>query len=575
MKITVKNFRGIESCNIEAAPIALIAGKNFSGKSSICLAVAAALTGHGMPYLKVSAGKMVGMFTKAQAGVMVRAGMDKGVVSVEESDNGLESGRVAISWPDLDVASEGTPPHASVYATGLVNVLDLDERTRNAFFADLLGTKPNREDLIEAFPDPSALSAEQIDKIWKAIESDGWDVSYKTAKEHGAKLKGQWELTTNDRYGATKAAGWIPQGWTEQLASESVEALETSVVAAKQELEKMIAQTAVDVSEIERLRGIANTVQDTTDYQSQLALARAAHSKATEDRNNLPPLEGPLTTIPCPHCEKPLIIVGQTIQAPPTRLRKEENSKRKKDFDVAVDKISGARMNVEGLERKIASKNQAAGIIKAAVERLTELEAKQKQAPAESAVNEVREKVRLSEEALRLFTTKTTAERMHHSIERNQTIIDVLAPDGLRKVKLVKSIEAFNTSLKELCDPAGFKAVSVDEAMDIRYGGRHYALLSASEQYRVRAVLQVAIAQRDGSCMVIFDGADILDTNGREGLFALLRVVIGPQIKAALVAMTIPSASRVPNLREAGLGNSYWIKDGVSQPIMGTESEAA
>jgi len=91
----------------------------------------------------------------------------------------------------------------------------------------------------------------------------------------------------------------------------------------------------------------------------------------------------------------------------------------------------------------------------------------------------------------------------------------------------------------------------------------------------VKAVLQVAIAQRDGSCMVIFDGADILDNSGREGLFTLLRVVIGQPIRAALVAMTIPSASRVPNLREAGIGMSYWVNQGVSQPIMGAESEAA
>lgn len=557
MNIVIKNFRGIESCNIECAPLCLVAGRNFAGKSSICLAVAAALTGHGIPYLKAGKdGKPVGIFTKAQAGVMVKAGMDKGGISVAS-----DTGKATLVWPDLEFKTEGDAPRASVYATGLINVLDLDEKTRNAFLADLLGTKPSKDDLIEALP---GLSADQIDKIWKAIEIDGWDVAHKAVKEHGAKLKGQWELTTNDRYGPTKAAGWIPQGWTEKLASESVEALEARVVTAKQELEKLIAQSAVDTAEIERLRQTANTVLDTTDYATHLALARAAHQKATEDRNNLPPLEGELQTTPCPHCGEPLLLVAGKITKPEKKkLTKAENAKRKKDFEAAVEKVREALTQVEDLEGKLRKQETTKESVRNALERLTLLEKKQKEAPAETVVNEAREAVRLAEEALRLFTAKTTADRMHQSIERNQTIIDTLAPDGLRKVKLVKSIEAFNTSLKELCDPAGFKAVSVDEAMDIRYGGRHYALLSASEQYRVRAVLQVAIAQRDGSQMVIFDGADILDASGRDGLFVLLQVE--PRIPSAIVAMTIARQALVPDLQSAGLGHAYWVSEGRSE----------
>lgn len=563
MKISVKSFRGIESANIEANPICLLAGLNYAGKSSICLAIASALTGHVMPYLKMSGGKPVGIFTKSQSGTMVRGGVDKGSVSIE-TDIGVST----VTWPDMDYKTKGEAPHASIYAAGLLSLLDMDEKARNAFLADLLGTKPSREDLIEALPE---LSDEQIKRIWDAIEKDGWDIAYKAVKETGAKLKGQYELTTNDRYGATKASGWIPQGWDERLSALSVENLESDLANRRQELEQLIAKTAVDEGEIVRLRNIIQTPQDASDYESQLALARAAHAKAIEERNGLPPLEGPLTTIPCPHCEKPLIIVGQNIQAPPTRLSKAESAKRRKDFDAAVENISKARLAVEDLERKLSAQTQADGIVKGAVSRLAEFEAKKEKVPSESAINKAREDVRLAEESLRLFVAKTTADRMHASIERNQKIIDLLAPDGLRKNKLLRVLEAFNNSLRELCDPAGFKAVSVDEAMDIRYGGRHYALLSASEQYRVRAILQTAIALRDGSQMVIFDGADILDNAGREGLFALLQVIN----IFAIVAMTINKQSAVPDLRSAGIGESFWVSSGNCMPLNSAQSVAA
>jgi len=104
---------------------------------------------------------------------------------------------------------------------------------------------------------------------------------------------------------------------------------------------------------------------------------------------------------------------------------------------------------------------------------------------------------------------------------------------------------------------ADFKRVTVDDTMDIRYGGRAYMFLSASEQYRVRAILQLCIATLDGSQMVIFDGADILDNAGRNGLLSLL---VSSNIHA-IVAMTFNKPESVPDL--SGVGKAYWIEKGI------------
>lgn len=559
MKISVKGFRGIESAVIEAAPLALLCGVNHSGKSSVCLAVAAALTGNPMPYLKTDKdGKPVNVFTKSQSGILVRAGLDKGSVSIES-----DTGRTTITWPDLEYKTDGGAPHASVYATGLISVVDLNDKARSAYLSSLLGTEPSKLDLENTFP---GFSSDGIEKIWSSISINGWDLAHKNAKEIGAKIKGSWELTTNDRYGATKAAGWLPQGWDESLASLSVETLESLLAGHRQALETAVAGAAVDGHEIGRLRAIVAAADGVSDHKPDLVVAKKAHADAMTARDALPPAGKPSETIPCPHCEKPLIIVGQTIQAPMTaQLSKAEYAKRSKTLDAAIAKVQSARVKVEAVEQKIALQVLQAKQADDAMAKLAEIEAKP--GTSQETLNLAREDVRISEENLRLFTTKTTADRMHASIERNQIIIDALAPDGLRKVKLVKAIEEFNAALKTLCDPAGFKAVSVDEAMDIRYGGRHYTLLSASEQYRVRSILQVAIAIMDGSQVVIFDGADVLDSGGREGLFTLLNVIVPKRIKAAIVAMTFSKPGLVPDLHGAGIGRSYWIQNGRSEEM--------
>jgi hypothetical protein len=168
-----------------------------------------------------------------------------------------------------------------------------------------------------------------------------------------------------------------------------------------------------------------------------------------------------------------------------------------------------------------------------------------------------------AEKRLAEHRTKIEADRLHRLIEGNEIVIDLLASDGLRAKKLGRVIDVFDAQLADLCRAAGWLAVRVDDAGNIGYGDRAYGLLSTSEQYRVRAILAVAMAQLDGSQLVVLDGADVLDAPSRGQLFSMLGTIDVP----ALVTMTLARRSLMPDLAVAELGRSYWLTGGVVEPI--------
>jgi hypothetical protein len=165
---------------------------------------------------------------------------------------------------------------------------------------------------------------------------------------------------------------------------------------------------------------------------------------------------------------------------------------------------------------------------------------------------------------LSLFRQQREAENIQQRIVGNDRVLTILAPGGLRAKKLARVLDLFNSAqLAPLCAAAGWRAVTLDAEMTFAYGGRAYRRLSTSEQYRVRAVVAVAMARIDGSDMVVLDAADVLDGTTRSGLFALL----DEAGLCALVLMTLSRPSQCPDLAAVGVGASYWIETGVARPL--------
>jgi hypothetical protein len=228
------------------------------------------------------------------------------------------------------------------------------------------------------------------------------------------------------------------------------------------------------------------------------------------------------------------------------------------DADGALSNRTGER---EQARQLLAAARAALDGARAARARLETVSA----APAaEIDVATAKAALDLAQRRLRAWRQKHQADELRSEIGGNELVLQILAPDGLRATKLARVLEMFNSNLlAPLSDAAEWKRIVIDAQMTIAYGGRPYALLSTSEQYRVRAILQVAMAQLDDSAMVVLDAADVLDAPTRGGLVAMIEEAGLP----ALICLTLSRREQLPDLAAAGIGASMWLDDGVAQPL--------
>lgn len=163
---------------------------------------------------------------------------------------------------------------------------------------------------------------------------------------------------------------------------------------------------------------------------------------------------------------------------------------------------------------------------------------------------------------LEAFRQKEEADSINRSALQGIALAGILAPEGLRQTKFVGAIDTINHALARLSEAAKWQKVEMDRDLNMTYGGRHYSVCSGGEKYRIRAVLQTAMAEIDGSTALIFDWDVAMDVAGYRGL-VLLAKAAG---KEAVIAAVL-TRDQVPNLAEAGLGRTYWLADGKAEAI--------
>jgi hypothetical protein len=563
LNITVSNFRGIEHAALSCAPIALVAGLNATGKSSVAQAVAACLTGSGL-FNRFE-------LTKGAADQLVRRGSQEGKASVSS-----EGGTVTMAWPGCELSSTGADaPHGSTIAAGLVSIATLPVKERAAALEPYLHSEPTKDDLTLIMEPGVKFRQESIDALWDEIQKKGWDAAaagYEAARRDAGR---DWSKITGQNFGSDKAAKWRPDGWRDDLAEADLARLEAELPPARAALEKAIAGAAVDEAELSRLRELAGKVDGLVDAlaaaEQKVETARTAVATSRTTRQGLAePVAA--TGMPCPHCEKPILLVRK---GPETRLQKFEplSEKENKQRQLAVADADGelSRLDAEHGAAQTGQRGalQAVAEARRAAETLAGLGEKK---GSDASVDQARETVAKLETDIRIVKQFTEAAALYRAWQGANLRLAILVPTGLREKKLGEVIEAFNDMvLAPLCETAGWKRVDITTELTVRLGERPYPLLSAGEKYRVRATLQIAMARHDGSTMVVLDGADILDTPGRNGLFGLLKETGIP----ALVCMTTVRGASVPDLTAAGLGATYVIENARVKPLSAEQEQAA
>lgn len=547
MQVNVKNYRGIAEATLTLAPIALVCGPNHAGKSSIAQAVAGALTRN--------AAVLEGV-TKSAAGQLLRDGAKRGNCTV-----GDDAGSVTVNWPGASVSEQGTGPRASVIACGLESIVGMKQKDAAATLIRVIDAHPTIEHFRAAVA-PAGVGDELVQQVWSVVQADGWDAAHNRARERGAKLKGQWEQITGEAWGSKKAEGWRPVGLTEDLPA--LDDLEAESEAIRQELEAAIANQAAGAERVAQLQAAIEAgnaamadsygIADFADAQD----VTVANLRA--ELNALPRPETPENLVECPRCKGHLVVVSRTeVRIPAGTLSADENAERQAAIEVKQVELQEAERVARNYRQELDNLSRVHAAGKKAEADLAAL-------PTEGATAEqiatIRQRQADHGRLIGAVRAVHGADHLHRGILASAELVAALAPNGVRHTVLTERLGTFNATLEDLSRAAGWAQVHVEPDLSVTFGARPFVLLSASEQFRVRTVLQVAMASMDGSEAVIVDAADILDRGGRNGLFRMLQF----SGLRALVCMTMNRVGDVPDISSAGIGRSYWIADATLAP---------
>lgn len=561
MVAKVSGFRGCESAKIDINPIAAIFGNNGAGKSSLLQGIAAAVCGQPIPFFSPNKPDKP-RFSKGESKGLLRAGMKTGSASVEIDGKAV----CEASWPSLSSSGNGTL-QCSLTAAGLLNPIELDEKERQKFFSTLLQADPSIADLeaackeaIPALADPDY--ADALAKVTSMVQTNGWDVAAKHFQEAGARKKGSWEQAAGESFGSKKAADWKPQGWRADLEEKTLEELGTACTKAQEAVERALAAVATDAANLAQMVEQANGEAAAWNAlkQAETALEEARGDlKAKENQRQAIVIP---TALPCPHCGGLVDVVEgkHHFTLKQSMANAAEIEAARKGFEAAGLLVRQAMATAETRQVAYNTAKGAHDARKGATERLAEAK---KRTGSQETVDTARDYLAGVTRDKDLVERRQACETLAAQIGANQKLVDILSPEGLRRQKLQKALKVSNKQLAELSTEADYGTVTIDDDLEILYGGRRYFLLSQSEQYRVRAVIQIYVAAHDKSPLVIFDSADVLDQDGRNGLFALMQTVD----LSFVVGMTVLNRKNVPDLAKAGLGASYWVADGTAAPL--------
>ena len=541
MRVEVKNFMGCEKAEVELDKAALICGMNHQGKSSFLTALSAALTGEAVP---------LGL-KKTDCGMLVKVGSTGASVKVQ--NDAFET--VSINWPKAEIMTDGkNPPATTKMAAALESLVDMKEKERSEFIRELVKCNPTKKDLEEFLGERGCTNEKLIEKVWMFIEQDGFEASHKRACDTGRSLKNQWSDVTGEAYGSQKAETWQPSGWNSSLIDLSKETLETQLTAARAELEDMIARQAVDTSKKEEYEKLAdeNDLKVARDNAKICQDNVKSYEKELIEAENLRnKLSAKVEEQHCPHCGGLLKIVAGKVSI------LEEQPDNSEKISELNNKISELKESVKEYDEKYLKYYQEVRDRENAIAKLAEINKSGAGNVTPLDIDKKRNQIKQIEDNIRAFNEKAESDRLKNNIKENQLIIDALDMSGIRKKSTEKGLDSFNANLEDICMLAGWPKVSINRDMSIELDGRPYILLSESEKYRVRITLQISIAKLQKADVIILDGAEILDKNGKNGMF---KVLLQYKIKA-FIGMMFSDITKVPNMGKFGI-KSYWVEKG-------------
>lgn len=573
--ITIRNVLGVKKVDLKIKGIALIAGTNYAGKSSLLHAVGAGL---------MQAPGMRGVSTKKMLEKVVTRGAKEGVVEIA-----IDHFVTRVTYPSGEVEMKGPArPEPSRLASGLqsFSALPLQSRLRevserlHAFptaqdLHDFLAAHDEFKDMGDALDEDTGKPYLQAltDSLMERIDGSGWDSVHKSYYDERSTLSGRWRQVTKEEYGNRKADGWRPKILLPGQAYDEAATL-ANLQREELALEELLKKSGVTSGERGALQADVTAGNEAAAKLADLQKLDTADEKIMRDQLALQNAQdAPIEVeklIKCPGCGKhirefrvdsgPHVGFGRVFELVELPTPAEEKEQREKAiairqvYEAAKDRIAArAKEKVElvGLQR---TGERAQKRLDGATGDGVEVEAITAQRRKRSDALEVYEAVRAERQAGEIFG----------EIRQVAAIVEALAPGGVRGAVLRGKIDALNTEIADIAKLAGFPPIRVDANLDILVGEAEVPveLASVSEIWRVDFVFAVIFARREGVPLFLLDALDVLVPQDRPGpLKVLHRAGLH-----ALVAMSAKDRGAAPNLAQFKMGETHWMQAGEIMP---------
>jgi hypothetical protein len=595
MKITniqTSNFLGARAVDVSLTkPVAMFAGKNGAGKSSLQEAIRMALTG-----------EPVRVDLKKEYGAIITDGQESGFVEV------------VIDGDSFSVVLPSGKGNAVGNAT-LNYVLDaqrfakLDDNERRSFLFGLMGVKLDGPAVKQRLLDRGCVAAkvEQVAPILRA----GFDAAAKEAASKARDAKASWKTATGgETWGKDKSAKWQPAPLPVD-AEKAVALLENiNVKVADADKELAAAQVALGAAEaeqrhltkavaeraelaekagkVERItKKLALDTAELSEWEKKVEITRAkagAVPAKTETGDEL--LRG-LASVTFDFVA--LSCVFENVDWPAGLLNRAAvhlTEFRNKHGDLtptveqaepdrdAIAKLPEYEQALALLQSSVANGKRDLEAAQQAAAKLLELD---KQAQANIDIETPRAKVveftekrnawrvdlekyrGIADQYKRRQAVIEQAAKLHQDVIDWTAIADALAPDGIPSELLAEALGPINDRLHASAGFSEWEQPVIHSDMHITYGLRDYRLISESEKWRTDAMIAEAVSFLAGVKLLVLDRFDVLDMKGREDLLYWLDgMAADGEIDTAIIFGTLKG---IPALTLDSVA-TFWIDNG-------------
>lgn len=570
MKITAiqtSNFLGARAADVKLSrPVALFAGHNGAGKSSLQEAVRMALTGETV---------RVGL--KKDYAALVSEGQEAGFVEIQGTDEGQD-------FTASVVLPSGKGQHSTDEAVPFVldaqRFARLDPNERRAFLFGLMGLKTDGKAVRDRLL-AKECDAAKIEAVAPFLRA-GFDAAQKEAQGKARECKAQWKTTTGgEAYGSVKAASWQaikPEVNAAELAQARTDlvTVEDEIEAETKRLGELQGRARQRAEQQGKLNGLRQQAGMYARFADKLARDEAGLKELEEKVARLKGSNLSQDALPCPCCGVMLVRKDDAlVEAAPLAVGTEDDLAALPEYERALKLMQSA---VANCKRDLAAADTAARTLKELEDEAGEPEdeatdiaaLEQRIAAIKHHRGNHQAAIRLIEEAERRAAEadeKTTrAAALHQDVQAWEAIAAALAPDGIPGEMLAEALGPINARLEQSAADAEWPRMMIDTDMSIlkRHKDRPprpYALLSESEKWRADAMIAEAIAHLSDVRLLVLDRFDVLDLKGREDLLVWLDILAQDgEIDTALIFGTLKGLpAQLPETVEA-----FWLDNGVA-----------